>query len=241
MDYESLLELFKGRRSIRRFKPDSIPDEYVGKIIEAARWAPSGFNTQPWEFMVVRKREIRERIVELVDKYASHCPGIEDIREPWLRDKLAPQPYEMSWTNAPVFIILFGDTRTKGGLPMRARVEYYREQWLFVSSLANAFLHMHLAATTLGLASQWVSAVKDPWVNSMLRELFKAPREWEAFDMMPVGYPDEKPRPKFMRDPEGMVHHDVCKEEDIRPDEDIHDFVRKTRTWVISRARKAGK
>ena len=39
MDYDSLLELVKTRRSIRRFKPNPIPDEYIDKIIEAARWA----------------------------------------------------------------------------------------------------------------------------------------------------------------------------------------------------------
>jgi nitroreductase len=45
MEYESLLELVKARRSIRRFKPDSIPDEYIDKIIELDRWAPSGYNS----------------------------------------------------------------------------------------------------------------------------------------------------------------------------------------------------
>jgi nitroreductase len=45
MDYDGLLELFKKRRSIRKFKPASISDEYVDKIIEAARWAPSGANS----------------------------------------------------------------------------------------------------------------------------------------------------------------------------------------------------
>jgi len=38
MDYGGLLELIKKRRSIHKFKPDPIPDEYVDKIIEAARW-----------------------------------------------------------------------------------------------------------------------------------------------------------------------------------------------------------
>ena len=47
MNYDSLLELVKKRRSIRRFKPDPIPDENIEKIIEVARWAPSGFNMQP--------------------------------------------------------------------------------------------------------------------------------------------------------------------------------------------------
>ena len=56
MDYESFLELVQKRRSIRRFKSDQIPDEYVDKIIEAGRWAPSGFNLQPWEFVVVKEQ-----------------------------------------------------------------------------------------------------------------------------------------------------------------------------------------
>ncbi len=67
MNYESLLELVKKRRSIRKFKPEPIPDEYVGKIIEAARWAPSGANSQPWEFIVIKKQELRDRFVELID------------------------------------------------------------------------------------------------------------------------------------------------------------------------------
>ena len=63
--YEDLLELLKYRRSIRRFKPDPIPDEYIDKIIEAALWAPSGFNMQPWEFVVVKNQELKDSIVQI--------------------------------------------------------------------------------------------------------------------------------------------------------------------------------
>ena len=49
MDYDSLLKLVKNRRSMRKFKPEPIPDEYVDKIIEVARWAPSGANSQTWQ------------------------------------------------------------------------------------------------------------------------------------------------------------------------------------------------
>ena len=80
MNYESLLELVKNRRSIRRFKPDPIPDEYVDKIIEAARWAPSGFNSQPWEFVVVKKQELKDRIVQLIDEYNAHEARMASIR-----------------------------------------------------------------------------------------------------------------------------------------------------------------
>ena len=69
VDYDSLLVLVKKRRSIRRFNPDPIPDEYISKIIEVARWAPSGFNMQPWEFVVVKKPELREKIVGYIKEY----------------------------------------------------------------------------------------------------------------------------------------------------------------------------
>ena len=57
----------QGRRSIRtgflRDKP--VPDEVIEKILEAARWAPSAGNSQPWEFLVIRDPGIREKIVEI--------------------------------------------------------------------------------------------------------------------------------------------------------------------------------
>ena len=53
--YNGLLELVKKRRTHRRFRTDPVPDEYITKIIEVARWAPSGFHTQSWEFVVVFK------------------------------------------------------------------------------------------------------------------------------------------------------------------------------------------
>ncbi len=44
---------------MRRFKSDPIPDEYIGEILEAARWAMSGANGQPWEFLVQLRNKTR--------------------------------------------------------------------------------------------------------------------------------------------------------------------------------------
>ena len=49
----NLFEAIKGRRSIRKFKPNSIPKEYIKTLLEAATWAPSAGNIQPWNFIVV--------------------------------------------------------------------------------------------------------------------------------------------------------------------------------------------
>ena len=83
MDYDTLLKLVKKRRSIRRFKPDPIPNEYIEKIIEVARWAPSGFNMQPWEFIVVKKPELRRKVVEFVTEYWTQSKTMETTRESW--------------------------------------------------------------------------------------------------------------------------------------------------------------
>ena len=62
MKYEDFMELLKYRRSIRKFKPDPIPDEYITKILDAARYAMSGANSQPWQFIVIRDSEVREKM-----------------------------------------------------------------------------------------------------------------------------------------------------------------------------------
>ena len=57
MDYETFLQLVKTRRSYRKIKPDLIPDEYIDKLLDVVRWAPSGGNMQPWEVIVVKAEE----------------------------------------------------------------------------------------------------------------------------------------------------------------------------------------
>ncbi|NIO09243.1 MAG: nitroreductase family protein, partial [Deltaproteobacteria bacterium] len=50
---DELMELTKNRRSIRGFQKDrDVSDEVIRKILDIARWAPSGGNGQPWEFVV---------------------------------------------------------------------------------------------------------------------------------------------------------------------------------------------
>jgi len=56
-----ILELIKSRRSVRKFEPDKVPGEdMVNAAIEAACWAPSGLNNQPWAFAVVTKQEAKD-------------------------------------------------------------------------------------------------------------------------------------------------------------------------------------
>jgi nitroreductase len=59
---EATLELLRTRRSIRRYRPDPVPDEMLAQILEAGRWAPSASNRQPWRFVVVRDRAVLKEV-----------------------------------------------------------------------------------------------------------------------------------------------------------------------------------
>jgi len=59
-----VFEAIKGRRSVRKYKKDPIPEDLIVKILEAGRWAPSAGNSQPWNFIALRNEEVRRRIAE---------------------------------------------------------------------------------------------------------------------------------------------------------------------------------
>ncbi len=240
MDYDSFLELVKNRRTIRRFKPDPIPDEYVAKIIEVARWAPSGFNLQPWEFVVIKDKKMKDSIVGWVREYQRLSMKTEGTREPWQRIPQRPSnDLDWDYRNAPVFILLLSDTRLLKGLPMGMRCDAKRRHMVFTSSLASAYLYMALAATTLGLANEWVSSVALPYPQCLTKDLLGIPPELEIYDMMTLGYPAYKLNSrKLLRDKEKMIHYDKCGAADFRTDAEVNDYIKKARTWTTANHRR---
>lgn len=61
-------EVIRKRCSIRQFRDKVIPDDVIHRILEAARWAPSPFNTQPWEFIIIKNKET----LKAISKYARY-------------------------------------------------------------------------------------------------------------------------------------------------------------------------
>jgi nitroreductase len=193
MDYDALLELAQKRRSVRKFKSDPIPDEWVSQIIEVARWAPSAKNSQLWKFIVVRDKDVKDKIAKCINQERTARTG-----------KKLPTAY----AKAPVFIILCGNERYKppAGLGPWAYSLIY-------SSLGNSFIYLALAATTLGLGSQWVSAVASPQSEKEIKALLNIPKEYVIFDMLAVGYPDMTPKPRPVRELKEIVHYDRMRME----------------------------
>jgi len=118
--YETFINLLTRRRSIRKFKPDPLPEGTIEKILEAGRWAMSGANGQPWEFIVVTDRFVKQALFELYrDQIDDYNFWLEQMRAPDLRhpafqltgsadeqrEKLRARP---SFAEAPALIVVLG-------------------------------------------------------------------------------------------------------------------------------------
>jgi len=68
------MDVIRARRSIRRYKPDPVPEDVLNQILEAARLAPSGGHRQPWHFIVVRDPEVKSRLD--IPAWAAEAPII---------------------------------------------------------------------------------------------------------------------------------------------------------------------
>lgn len=212
MEYDSFLELVKKRRSSWEFKPDPIPEGSIEKIVDAARYSPSGFNSQPWEFIVINEQELRNKIANIFAEYLPSkgvAPGMKD---------------PLGFKNAPVLIILYGDPRVRPFAP--PPVQNSDETFLSVltSSLAISYQYMHLAAASLGYATRWVSAIKMPPIEKKIKALLGVPREFITYDMMAVGSTDFVPSEKKMRELKEVIHYGRCNKSDFRTDEEVKAY-----------------
>jgi nitroreductase len=65
IDPEILLDFIKERRSIRAFQDKQIPEKEIEMILEAGRWAPSASNRQPWNFLLIKNRDVLKKLARV--------------------------------------------------------------------------------------------------------------------------------------------------------------------------------
>lgn len=58
----SVLKIIQKRRSLRKYRGDRVPEDVLQRVLEAARLAPSGKNYQPWKFIIVQDKELKEKL-----------------------------------------------------------------------------------------------------------------------------------------------------------------------------------
>jgi len=229
MDIDELLGLLKKRRSIRKFKSDPIPDEYVNKVIEAARWAPSGANAQPWEFIVVKDQKTKDAMARTYMETRPEHYYIETTRREDLRhNNLLTMPTDPpTFKDAPVLIVVCGDRRTFQSSVLAGTFigSGGSMDSTYQKSMANAIFSMHLAATALGLGSQWASVIDD-WGN-VLRPILGVPPILHLHVVVPLGYPAYQPKDSYRRSVSEIVHYEKYDLSKHRSDNDVIDYINK--------------
>ena len=215
-----LLDLMRSRRSSRSgyIKSKPITDEHLELVLQAGRAAPSAGNAQPWEFVVIRDREMRYRIADLFKHQ--------------LRDKLELERTirnsskvggSIAWRFAPVLILVIGDPRTSEAFPLRTRED--KAESHFISSLANATLQMMLMAQCLGLATQYISDAASPYFSLMLKHLLDIPSELRVYHLVPLGYVSVAPDATSRRPLDAIVHYERYDRSRERSVDDVRRFL----------------
>lgn len=222
VNIESFLDVVRRRRSIRSgfLKDVPVPDDYIEKILEAARWAPSAGNSQPWEFIVIRDAATRDKIVEIYKTQMQDKIAMEQAA----RGQRSFVDPGVDFRNAPVHVIVLGDPRTTDAYPVRTRLDKWESH--FYGSLANCVLQMLLAAEVLGLNSIYISDVASPYFSVMLKALLNIPEPLQVYHLLPIGFAKQSttihhPRRTLAE----LVHHERYEPSKARNDAQVHAFI----------------
>ncbi len=230
MEIDNFLDLTRKRRSIRKFKSDPVPDAYIEKILEAARWAMSGGNGQPWQFIVITKKEIKEELARIFSHYreitlAVELTRLEEYRQPAFRGLSAGDAAGEArsrftvWREAPVIIAVLGDRRMMQGSTLAARLY---EQHTFDHNLAIVTYSIHLAAAALGLGAQWLTLL--PPIEESMKQLLGIPAELTLFNLNPMGYRATEPVP-YRRELSELVHKEAYDMTKFMSIDDVQKYI----------------
>ena len=169
------------RKSTRKYKDTPVSDEQIMELIESARLAPSGSNTQPWNFIVVKSEETREKL-------ATASGG-----QKWM-------------TTAPIHMVCVADIRCriKEGEVHLDEWNNLRELKAVIRDTSIGITHLLLEAEHIGLASCWVAM----FVQEDIRPILGIPEDKYVVGIVTIGYSDEERRPTPRKEIENMVRYE---------------------------------
>ena len=170
------------RRSIRKYIDKPVEDAKITQILESARLAPSGNNTQPWHYIIVKSKDMRQKVME-----TSH-------NQKWMM-------------TAPVFIVCVADVRCR----IKDDREVYindsspeDEVKRIIRDTSISVGYMLLEANNTGLGVCWVAE----FTQEEIRPVLNIPSDKYVVGVITVGYPDESPKPRPRKKLDDIVHHE---------------------------------
>ncbi len=177
---KDLMEIIKGRRSIRKFEDREVEEEKITTLLEAVRWSQSWANTQCWEVIVVRDKQGKEKLQSAVP---------------------SNNPAYLAIVKAPVVFVMVAKLNSAGYYKGKVTTKF-GDWFMFDMGIANQ--NLCLTAHSLGLGGVVVGLFD----HNKVKEVMGVPEGYEVVTMIPIGYPAQSPKaPKRKELPE-FVHQE---------------------------------
>lgn len=188
MNATELLEFMRGRRSVRRYQCADVPREWIECLLEAAIWAPSAHNRQPWRFVIIDEDLTKGRL-------AREMGGA--LRRDLMADGLAPAVIDADVgrsyariTSAPLLIMVCMSLSDMDVYSDDQRNSH--ELTMAQQSTAMAGQNMLLMAEKLGLGACWICAPL--FCQELVASLLELPADWRPQGMITLGFPAQRRR-----------------------------------------------
>ena len=200
MTFNEIKELIQNRRSIRKYQNREVSNEDINELLDCARYAPSDTNSQTWEFIAIKNREIIKKIEEMT--WDSLRDRAKDAEEKGLTKeaKLLLRsfgPYATAFSDAPVLIICLATPYTS---KFRAKIfdpiklvddAVWKEEGIKSSCLATQNLMLAAFAKGLGTCPMTGPVLL---AQEKIREFLEIDMEKEINMVIALGYPEESPK-----------------------------------------------
>jgi F420 biosynthesis protein FbiB-like protein len=185
-----LHNFLRTRRSIRRFKPDLIPESILQNILTTATLAPSAHNRQPWRFVVITSQSVKETLANKMAADFERDLAHDGI--PLEKINIQIKRSKERIVSAPAAILLCLDMSEMDSYPDRKRIE--AERTMAIQSVAAAGMQLLLAAHAEGLGGVW--ACWPLFASKTIQMTLALPESWEPQAMFFIGYMDGNPSPR---------------------------------------------
>ncbi len=184
-DPSGLLAVFAKRQTVRRYKPDPVPEAHILQILDAARRGPTCMNQQPFKFLVVRDKAkieaMKKRQFEKLEKNFIEAKEKAKIsEEELLKRKAKTVKFFEGYFTAPVYVAVLVDTESPcSGYALNHD-----------GPIAAGYLM--LAARALGYGTAYLT---DGISDDVTREALNIPKRYHRICITPIGIPDPWPKP----------------------------------------------
>jgi len=178
-----MIKQIEMRRSIRKYIDKPVEDETLVKMLEAGILAPSGSNTQPWHYIVIKSQDMKQ--------------------------KLAKAAHEQKWMlTAPVFIVCVADLRSR----IKNDIDIFidenspqEEVKQIIRDTSISIEHIVLQANEFGLGTCWVA-----WfTQEEIRPILNIPSDKYVVAILTVGYTEETPKARPRKKIQEVLHYEA--------------------------------